>query len=276
MIHVCLCADERYAAPMAVTIASVLANASQNDDYAFHIIESGFTQEIKEKFYLLKRIKDCDIDFYSVETKNFEKYRLISEHITHAAYYRLILPTVLQNIDKALYLDSDVIAVTDIKELFDLNTINCFVIAKKDFLSRGSVLRLNLPPLRSYFNSGVMLLNLKEIRAENIENTLLEYAEHPPYQERFEDQDVLNYAFQAKVKLLPAKWNFAVTTDKGQYNIIHFLGAEKPWKSDTVKLQEHFWRYARLTPFYKELQDGLREEKTRSAAREGRAPEKSA
>jgi len=259
MIHVCLCADEHYAAPMAVTVASVLANASQNDDYTFHIMESGFTQEIKEKICLLKNIKDCTIDFYSVDTSIFEKYRIISAHITHAAYYRLMIPTLLRDIDKVLYLDCDIIAVTDIKELFNMNVMNCFVIAKKDVLSGGSILRLNLPPLRFYFNSGVMLLNLKEIRAENIEKKLFEYAENPPYKERFEDQDVLNYAFQAKVKLLPAQWNFR-PDDEGKYNIIHFLGPEKPWKSDTVKFQEYFWQFARLTPFYAELHNGLREE----------------
>jgi len=243
---------------MAVTIASVLANASQTDDYTFHIIESGFTPEIREKICLLQKIKDCAITFYSVDTRLFEKYRLVSAHITHAAYYRLIIPTLLRDIDKVLYLDCDIIAVADIKELFSMNVMNCFVIAKKDFLSGGSILRLKLPPMRFYFNSGVMLLNLKEIRAENIENKLFEYAAHPPYQERFEDQDVLNYAFQARVKLLPAKWNFR-PEDKGQYNIIHFLGPEKPWKSDAVKFQEYFWQFARLTPFHQELQDGLRE-----------------
>ena len=128
----------------------------------------------------------------------------------------------------------------------------------------------------NYINAGVTLWNLKLIRENKLENTLLEMAEHNfPCM----DQDVLNIVFQEKIKILPFKYNlmtkyfpFDLTNPTysfedfkqvyGEFEInealsnpviIHYADKIKPWNNVNSPLANEWWSYAKKSKFYFEL-----------------------
>ena len=105
-INVCLACDDNYSKYAGVVIASALANSALKDNLCFYILDGGIKEENKAKINELKSIKNCEINFISIDESLFEEYKKIKTHsyITIATYYRLKLPSLLPNVKKIIYL----------------------------------------------------------------------------------------------------------------------------------------------------------------------------
>lgn len=210
-----------------------------------------------------------------------------------AAYFRLGIPETFADVDRVLYLDCDIVVERDISELFDLELDEHEEIAAAPAVGviqaarRGRIIQhagRMLPlsdylrawvakdQLESYFNSGVVLFDLKKIREKKPEfrkevmNLMANDYQMP-------DQDILNILFEGRVKLLPLKWNFQnpslyyddlpphlltdVEAAGAEPSIIHFVTERKPWNTPGVRRADKFWSCAADTPFAKELWDAF-------------------
>lgn len=117
-----------------------------------------------------------------------------------------------------------------------------------------------------YFNTGVMLLNLKQIRSENAQNDLVnaidQYAGHTCV--KLFDQDVINIVYQGhgrgKIKALDSRWN---VNPNSRYQplsdifIIHYVGPLKPWKVPIGPYRMEYLEYAKLTPYFSLIREDL-------------------
>ena len=168
--------------------------------------------------------------------------------------------------DKCLFLDADLIADKDITELYNINIDNFYMGAVADqfpLTENCWAKRLDLAKNYRYVNTGVILVNLKKWREENIENKLCENVIKYANLLQFPDQDTLNITLQDKVKnishiynAMPVQ-NYLVEKEKKEaFNnpvIIHWAGYRKPWIYSDANYSEYFWKYARMTPFYEEI-----------------------
>ena len=206
----------------------------------------------------------------------------IRGHFSKETYYRLVLPELLPNYDKVLYLDSDMIALDDVAKIYDENIDGYLLAACHDADTAGlyngyekdkkeytdKVLKLKEP--YQYFQAGVLLLNLKEFRKRYTTKEILDFAVSEDWQ--LLDQDILNKLCENSVKYIDMSWNVMVDFGGVRINqiialaprwlnemyhearknprIIHYAGPQKPWFEPEMDLGIQFWEYARNTSFY--------------------------
>lgn len=198
----------------------------------------------------------------NVDKKLLEKAP-VNKHISIETYYRLLACELLpKNLERILYLDSDMIVNGDISELYfsDFNG-KYFVVCEDKILSRKDIKlyrKLEIPLKEKYFNAGVLLYNLNMIR-ENVDlNNILDYINNNFKSLEWHDQDVLNHMFYDKALYADErKYNSRVCIlNKDNFKerknsvIVHFTGPKKPWKIDYDKpMGFMFWKYALCTKY---------------------------
>ena len=211
-IDICLSADDNYAKYMGTTIASILSNSKEDEEIYFHLLDGGITEENKNKLLSLKKIKDCEIKFY---TPNREKYTnwikksKLDKRLSAATFYRLDIHRLVSDIDKILYLDCDIIVKDSLRELFDIDVSDYYALVSKAIFESGDI---NLRKLFNfndddfYFNAGVLMINSYLWRKYNIEKEFENYFFNNT--NCYGDQDILNYCLKGKVFDIGYKWNF--------------------------------------------------------------------
>ena len=180
------------------------------------------------------------IDCNKIYNQRIQKETNVDNRITKFALYRLLLPELIQD-DKILYLDVDIIVNGNIQELYDIDIENYYVAGVSDIgIDRAALmphLGLNLDDI--YINSGVILLNLKNIRKDLIyEKWIYEVNEHS-YIGR--DQSIINKTCKDKIKIIDNKFNVSISTglNASENIIIHYTGI-KPWVDNKVP-NYNFW-----------------------------------
>ncbi|GHT66787.1 glucosyltransferase [Spirochaetia bacterium] len=272
-IPIVFSANNYYVPYMAVTIQSIMENASRNRQYIFFV----FHREIgNENMDLLRKqiavFPQFSIKFIDV-TQYIGEYNLfVSKHVTIETYFRLLIPEILSEYQKAIYLDGDMICCTNIASLYDIDLENNLLAAVRDVgvswyyspehtnsIKSLYVVLLNLQNPDKYFCAGMTVFNIELFRKTISTDKLFELATSREWQ--VHDQDVLNFLAEGKTLLLPFHWNFMHTSLskylpehlRKDYNeaeknpkIIHY----KPWDcASYIPHFELFWKYATRTPF---------------------------
>jgi len=253
-IPVVLITNEGFAPYCATVMASILRNSVANTEVSFYILTTGLPQVIKDRFYGLKEIKECSVEFVHINREDFNGFP-ICHHIQVESYYRFKLFSSFPDLNKVLYLDSDVVVLGDLTDLFEINIDEyCAGMAIDAVKNIGEIIpnvnkKLHRPPNSDYFNSGVMLVNLKKCREYNIEQKLFEWVNGNREKLTWADQDVLNVVLSGLIKEIPEEFNVQLSfrntnvrlAELSEPKTIHYCGANKPWNTKGMFLSEHFW-----------------------------------
>lgn len=190
----------------------------------------------------------------------------IDEKYTIAASYRLLIPDLLPTFDKILYIDCDMIFRNDLVELYrstDLtNNYMAGVFEATLDLQEKHMRAIGCEP-GEYINSGLLLMNLKMLREDNMVEKFMSAAKTPGLE--FPDQDVINQLCKGKILGLPPYWNSIRTFLLPQYKSaflkyyrqedwadvqrkgnVHYTGP-KPWNTFTVAF-DIWWSYFKKLP----------------------------
>lgn len=261
-IPIFLSADNNYAPFIATTIASICDNTKSFCN--FYILDGGISEENKEKICELKQqFNNFSIEFFKIDTDKYFKNFITESYITMAAYYRLIIADLFPHLNKVLYLDVDIIAKGDISELYKTDLGESVLGAVRDQGDKQYIAKLKknieMDDSSNYFNSGVLLINLKKWREQNITQKLFSIEKKYRGKLLCNDQDVLNKAFENNYKMLPQKFNALTVQDDTV--IRHYYSKPKPWEikqgiknsSQLLSDMEIFWYYAKKTPYYEQL-----------------------
>ena len=267
--HICCCTDDNYAQPCAAMLCSLLENNKLvANKFIVHILISDLSTDNRNVLKSLLMRYDSKCEFHNVDSQKligvqFRKFRPLTE----AAYYRILLSSVLStSINKVLYLDCDLIVLGDITELFDIELENYPLAAVEEPVEISDAHRrqLSIPYGESYFNSGVLLINLNYWREHNCELSLLEFSKRPR-NVYCHDQDALNYVFKGIWYKLPPKYNksniatldninFFNLIDLYEYSkhpvIIHYIDEPKPWQNIWLtRNKKLYYRYLQLSQY---------------------------
>ncbi len=256
MIPVVFICDDNYAMPTTVAITSLLSNRYKTTQYEIIVITGGLSLNSVDN---LKAAGGENLRIVTSSDKN-SKYFSTQNYVSTAALFKFELPDILQEYDKVIYLDSDVIVNTDLSEMYDTDINGCYAGVVEDFYSRTDNKRIGC---EVYFNSGVMLLNLKEMRDNDIPRLLYKTKETCLYN-KFMDQDAFNIVFDKKVKQISPFYNYMLRNKReiGQffvlYNlpprqkpmIIHCTGV-KPWLNKKCTYHKLWRKYYLKSPYKK-------------------------
>lgn len=259
-INIFFATNDKYVKYLDVALTSIKENASKDYNYKIIVLNGGLTQE--NKTALTKHSKDnFAVEFGDVNNELTElKTHVPAEYyFTLASFYRLFIETMYPNIDKAIYLDCDLIVKGDISQLYNIdlkdnllgavNEQNCFL---NPLMTQYIDVVTGIDP-HKYFNSGVLLLNLKAIREFQLKNRFIDMFVRYHFESPMVDQDYLNNLCRKRVLLLPNCWNYESVPAcplEGELKIRHYAFALKPWKTKQVEYADLFWDYAKKSQFY--------------------------
>jgi lipopolysaccharide biosynthesis glycosyltransferase len=244
-------ADDRFAIGLAVTLFSALANLAPGSAIDFYIIDGGISDRNKQKLQQVLTRDLISVGLHWLQP-NLEALQTLQvpDRWGLATFFRLLAPELLPpDLDRVIYLDSDLVTEGNLLELWETELGNCPALAVQDYwipyVSMPCALpetyqQLGLPPDAAFFNAGMIVLNLKRWREENLAQKALDYAH------RFHtvDQEAINAATAGEWKRLDLIWNVQVCgvarpamklpDQPGKLiqeaAIIHFNSPDKPWQ----------------------------------------------
>lgn len=257
-------ADDKYIPFLAVTLQSLVDNSSTDYYYLIKVLYTNISEEHKEKIKKYERenvnIEFVDLNYYIEEIKDKLYTR---DYFSKTTYFRLFIPNLYPQYNKALYLDSDVVLLRDVAELFNTDLGDNLVgAAPDDVIQTIEVFQeyaekvVGVSDYRNYFNAGVLLMNLDELRKYNFQEKFL-YVLGTIKFSVAQDQDYLNRLCKGRVKLIDKNWNRMpvsnVEVDEKDLKLVHYNLAFKPWHFEDILYKDYFWRYAQKTEFFDEI-----------------------
>ncbi len=257
-VNICLACDNNYAKYAGVVITSILRNANTDTSLSFFVLDGGISEQHKQEILTLKSIKDCEINFVPINESDFEDYKKVKTHgyITLATYYRLKLPSLLPSVDRVIYLDCDTVVNTDLSELFNVDMpTECFAGAHD--IDKKTV-KIN----PTYVNAGVLVMDLKNMRAQNLEDVFLSWTKENIDTIKCGDQTIINEVCKGNIKVVDDTWNLQTSDfmNRSSYlkrpNIIHYVAKNKPWnKVSLCYFKNNYIKYLQLTPWKKDKKE---------------------
>lgn len=255
IIHLAYMTDRNYLPYVETSIYSALKNKQKSTVYSVHVIAKDFTSEdIKE----IKKLEtpSLKINIYPAKSLNLDLAHLGRFASFEISLQKLFIAEYLKNIDKVLYLDADTLVLDDLSKAYQTDIKDNYVAAVKDGLMYQHpehIDEIGLAWRNFYFNSGIMLLNLKTIRQDDIIKSALIYFN--THQEIFGDQDVLNVVFKQKVSPLSYRYNCNSTffEEKDAAFLSQFYGEQVPTPPQKVYETAailHFAGHKPWTPYF--------------------------
>ncbi len=259
-INIFFAIDENYTPFLAVTLQSLVDNIKSDNEYCIRVLYAKMSEESKNKIkeYESENVTIEFVDFSDI-MKSFLDKLYTRDYYSKTTYYRLFIPEVYKDIDKALYIDSDVVILDDIANLYNTDLENNLVGATTDMAVSGIPVFadyvekvVGVRSYKNYFNAGVLLMNLKELRNFKFQEKFLMSLNMIKFSVA-QDQDYLNRICKGRVKFFDKNWNRmpleSDTGDEENVKLIHFNLAYKPWHFENIKYQEYFWKYANKTKY---------------------------
>lgn len=255
MMNILIAINDNYIRQAQMMIYS-LRKSMKNEKITIYLLYKDITDKNLSKLgdYIEKK---CNCEFYPILIDDqILKGLPLMEHYTYEIYYRLLASELLpDNVDRVLWLDADIIVKDDISALYYADFEDNYLIVCEDLLVNKEHIKkfidVNATEYK-YFNSGVIVFNLKKIRQDNMQKKIFEFMMNNISKLEMPDQDALNAVYFGKTKFVDnIRFNHLMLTiekvDKKKKkqleedtSIIHYVGAAKPW---FYKYWNSSWKY---------------------------------
>ena len=272
-VNIVFIADNNYVIPTITAIYSIVRNKTSSTRLNIYILTDDMDSDHAAIFHRVEKNEMVHISVISASARKYETLHHIDKDspcvASIAALLKFDIPNVLNDIDKVLYLDGDLVVRGDLLSLYNTNINKFFLAAVVD---SGSIYYKHqyVKKVSNYFNSGVMLMNLAKMR--EVDATTLLIDEKQNSKDSFlMDQNIFNVVFDKQICLLPIRYNFLyvnLVRAKEKYSIkdinqrygtnytslddavedamiIHYSSKDKPWKSNDIPLGEEWNFYFR-------------------------------
>lgn len=255
--------DDAYVPMLMVALNSIKRYSNLNNDYNINVVYAKLSESSKQK---LMKFNDNNfkIKFVDISTKLSDDIKFhVRDYYSITTYFRLFLPNMFKEIDKALYLDCDIVVKTDIANLFNIDIKDNLVGAVPDeainkvyeFLKYANdYLGINA---QDYFNAGILIMNFRALREFNFEEKFINLLNQIKFTVA-QDQDYLNVICKDHVKYLDLSWN-KMPLDKSlndnELKLIHYNLNYKPWRYKGINYEEYFWQNAKECGLNIELEE---------------------
>lgn len=268
-VKLCFLSDDAYIQHMTVAAASAAAHTSR--PLTIDLIHPGLSRESLDRLARFEemypsvtlRLTQCDLSRFR-NFPMFEQWPLL-------IYAKLLLPDLLASEERVLMLDCDVVVMDDLAKIFDLPLPPGIGLAAcSDLITRSRLIERGLSEIseESYFNTGVLLFDLKELREEHFFPRVLEVPPETLSKIQCPEQDLMNLYFRDHYLQLDSRWNLYATLSRSRIRhrfpgkkkmlyaavrspgIVHFTTL-KPWNNALPETPyDRFYRFhLKRTPY---------------------------
>lgn len=268
-MHLVVSPDEKYAEHAAVMLASVFASLAEPRGMTVWVVANGLGA--RSRGLLARVVEDGGgkVEFLAVDVARL-KDAPVSGHFSSAGYYRLLVfPHLPADVERFLYLDSDLVVEDDIGPLFEVDLEGKVLAAVGNFCQWHE--QIGLAPDTRYFNSGVLMIDRRRWETERVSERALAMIAEKGGALRFWDQDALNSVIAGRWTSFAPAWNqqhYFPELDTGlpgyeagawqealeRPRLIHFTGGLKPWHAKSRHpfraRYHHYRRRAGLSPLW--------------------------
>ena len=261
IIPIFFAVDDKYVPFLAVTLQSLVNNASQENYYVIKVLYTNMSEESKEKISKYTRenvnIEYVDLNYYIEQIKEKLYTR---DYFSMTTYFRLFISNLYPQYNKAIYLDCDIVLLKDIAELYNIDIgDNLLGAVPDDIIQKNEVFQeyvekvVGVASYKTYFNAGMLVMNLDELRKFQFQEKFLYLLENIKFSV-VQDQDYLNRICKGRVKLIETAWNLMPTASddmkEEDIKLIHYNYQYKPWHYNDIRFGKYFWELAKQTEFY--------------------------
>jgi lipopolysaccharide biosynthesis glycosyltransferase len=240
-----LASNERYFHGLYCAVASASSHLGAEREVDLKVLDGGISETSKRGLsHLVARFgRRVRLEFVPIDETIFRGATLGPAQ-SHMTYCRTLLPHLL-DVSRLIYLDCDVLVFRDLAQLFDLELAPGKVLAAVPDSETLSLAEdcptiadaMGLPAEGAYFNCGVMLMNLDELRRQNFFQRSVELLNNWSGQYRFWDQSAINFLLHGEIHELPEYWNRASWRFDAQQNndldcVLHYT-TSAPWLGGT-------------------------------------------
>ena len=262
-IHIACSIDEGYVMPLCGMLSSFFEH-HRGIPISLHVFTDALSPTSRNFLEHFIFRQGADFHHYTIASDRFQNLHLQYAHFSKANFYRLLIPDLVKTTDRVLYLDVDILVRRPLISLFNTELGDYSLAAAPDAYPPADCQRLGIPEHLSYFNSGILVMDLPAWRRNHIADQALDYLiRHNGDKERcrYADQDGLNAVLQGQWHTLKETWNFNIyhcTVDPRNLSerrrellregpaIIHFADRKKPWmRNYALPFQQEFLRNAR-------------------------------
>ena len=265
LIPVFFSCDDVYAPYLAVAIKSLTENGNPDKyDYEINVLNTDISEGNKKK--ILKLAKDgykiiFRNVFNQIEKIEKELESRLRDYYSLSIYYRIFIPNLFKEYDKVLYLDADIIIVDDVANLYNIDMGDNLLSGTTDGVVRlvdqfkdYVVEAVGVDKWENYINSGVLVMNTKELRKSKIEEKFLYLLTKYNFDTVAPDQDYLNALCKNRITYFSKYWDFMPNVDADykdeDLHLIHYNMFQKPWNYPDMRCAEYFIKYAKMTEYY--------------------------
>ena len=275
--------DRGYIPYCYVMLQSLIEHTTKAWNYDLIILEEQLTPDDKAAFAgLANGRENISVRFFNVSSHMSGRSFNIGGDLTLATWYRIFAPSIFQHYERIVYLDVDIIVLSDIERLYNVEMGENWLAGYTD-LDQVSEISHNgeksssaayyreivgVTGTHKYVNAGVLVFNIQQMIRHNVESKCINAAQK--FHFGHHDQDTLNHVCFEHVKFLDSTWNVFPARGFEKYlpsndyqmwqlakqapNIIHYI-LDKPWQSPLSDMASYWWKYAALTPYYHTLRE---------------------
>lgn len=277
-MNVVYVSNDNYARHLAVSMTSLFDRNRDVREITVYILSVGITSESQQKLQSIAdgygrsleiiELNDIESRFdYDIDTRGFDI----------SAMGRLFVGQLLpESVERILYLDCDTVVVQPLKKLWKLDLDGHVLAAVMEPTIYEAVKsEIGLGEQDPYFNSGVLLIDLKRWREDRVQEKLLDFYGEKNGSLFACDQDTINGALKGEILSMAPRYNFftnyryfsykELTAHADTYKavskemfeeakrhpaIIHYMGDERPWiAGNRNHYRRAYEKYLALTPW---------------------------
>lgn len=268
LINILVTLNEGYLSALKVMLKSLFETNSE-DTFSIYLIYADISDNKLSDLRSFVADEGHVLTPIHIEPELFTQAPVL-RHYTREMYFRLLAHKVLpDSLERILYLDPDIVAINPISEFYHTDFDgHCFVAAEHEIT--GKILRifnnLRLGTLRAkgYYNTGVLLMNLTQLRKEGRADELLSFIKRKKRRLFLPDQDILNVLYWDSIKSVDSfhynydprrfellhKGRKALEKIRRNTVFIHYCGGKKPWNKEYKRTLGCFYRkYAQMLSY---------------------------
>ena len=280
-------ANDRYAQHLAVSMYSLLDTNMSARSIDIYVISTGIGEDSHGRLESIASEFGRGLHILDLSDKRERfGYETHSGRFDISAMGRFFLGDILPEADRYLYLDCDTVVCASLERLYakDLRGCICGAVMEPTIYPQTKAM-IGLAAEDMYFNSGLLLIDMRAWRTAGIDAALREYYRGIDGQSAFCDQDAINAVLKGRIMPLPPRYNFfsnyyyysydalvrldrnyagfperAFNRAKAHPTIVHYAGDERPWIRGSRNPYGHLYReYLALTPWAGTPQEAGRE-----------------